>query len=302
VDFETGIDERSAQDRIPQQLALIAALEKRADERPYWDLARPGSALSDDDEKLRPFQLSHLIGHCLASSIDALRTARMVMQVEAEPGKLRMPMMGIYPLVRAATESGALAVWLLQSDDPRERLLRGLMSRFSDVLHDDQAARIMLEAQPDEDKSAASLRMKGLRENAKSVRAKKIILRNLASQHDIEFDQFRTGHPGFGPIVAAAADSLGLSSSMTRGTWHALSGLSHPSVSRSMMMSELVSHGEKADVVSAKFTARPSVVGLGLDSGTAMHITALRLTAERGGDKTLEIPKIGRREGECAFA
>jgi len=301
VVFETGIDEQSAQARIPRQLALIKALEKRAEERPYWDLARPGSALSDDDHKLRPFQLSHLIGHCLASSIDALRTARMVMQVEAEPGKLRMPMMGIYPLVRAATESGALAVWLLQSDDPRERILRGLMSRFSDVLHDDQAARIMLEEQQAESKNATSLRMKGLRDNTNSVRAKKLLLRKIATQNDIKFDQFRSGHPGFGPIVAAAADSLGLPSSTTRGTWHALSGLSHPSVSRSMMMSQLVSHGEKADVVSANFTARPSVVGLGLDSGTAMHITALRLTAERGGDKTLEVPNTGRREGECAF-
>lgn len=199
-------------------------------------------------------------------------------------------MMGIYPVVRAATESGALAVWLLQSGDSKERVTRGLMARYSDVIHDDQATQIMLTAQPGEDGLATSRRMKALRQNAISVRSVKAKLREIGERYDIDFDAYRKGVPGFGPIVAAASASVGLPSSITRATWHTLSGLSHPSASRSVMMSELTSFGEREDVVRAKLTARPSVVGLGLDSGTTMLITALRLTAEQGGDKSLEVP------------
>jgi hypothetical protein len=288
--LETGVDEQEALNRLPAQLRLISMLEERAEARPFWDLARPQSALARDDAALRPYQLSHLVGHCLASSIDALRTARLIMQVSEHSSKLRLPMMGLYPIVRAATESGALAVWLLQSDEPKERLTRGLMARYADVIHDDRARQLLLSEQPGEDGPATSRRMRGLRENTKSVRSVKAKLREIGERNQVNFDVYRKGIPGFGPIVGAASASVGLPSGTTRVTWHMLSGLSHPSASRSMMMSELTSFGEKEDVVRAKFTARPSVVGLGLDSGTTMLITALRLTAERGGDKSLEVP------------
>jgi hypothetical protein len=155
--------EREAQERLVAQLGYVRALEKRAESRGHWDLASPGSALASDDEVLRPFQLSHFIGHCLASSIDAMRTTRLVMQEHEGDRRLRLPLMGLYPTLRASSEAGALAIWMLQPEDSMERRLRALQARWEDVLHTDKAAQILFSDPLTGDKQGTSYQQAALK-------------------------------------------------------------------------------------------------------------------------------------------
>lgn len=283
---EEGI-EREAQERLLTQLAYVRALEKRAEGRGHWDLAAPGSALESDDKVLRPFQLSHFIGHCLASSIDAMRTTRLVMQEHEGDTRLRLPLMGLYPVLRASSEAGALAVWMLQPEDARERRLRALQARWEDVLHADKAAQILFSDPLTGDKRGTAYQQAALRDNAKSIRSRKRELRDLGLGLGIPSSAFERGLPGFGPIMGFTASTLGMKASTVRSTWHTLSGLSHPGVARAVMFSQMAERGEAEGVIRGHFTARPSVVGQAIDSAVIMYTAALDLCAERGGDSTI---------------
>lgn len=279
--------EREATEHLPSQLLWLRELERRHDARGYWNLATPGSPLAADDEALRPFQLSHFIGHCLVSSVDAMRTVRLVMQEHEGDTRFRLPLMGLYPLLRAAGEAGALAIWLLQPNDPRERRLRALQARMEDVLHQAAGDRTLFGDALTDDKAGVAYKQAALRASTRLTRTRKADLRAIAKREGIEDHEFERGHPGFGPIVGEAAASVGMKANVTRSTWHLLSGLSHPGVSRAAAFSRMEELGERDGVIRAHWTARPSIVGQAIANAGMMHCVALDLCAERGGDPTV---------------
>ncbi|QEE61166.1 hypothetical protein FVA74_05940 [Salinibacterium sp. dk2585] len=272
---------RTEDDRAPERIQYLLAMFEsiESNSADFYDLAAEGSELVEDDHQLAPFQASHLVGHCLAVSIDALRTVRLVLRKD-DAGGLRVPMIGAYPLLRTVIEASSLAVWLLAPADQTERLKRVLRTRMDDILHDDRFVVTMTAQVEGEDRSARSRKQKTRRANSTDVRAKKRLLRDLAAAAGINSDEINTGLPGFGYIIEQAAPELGLDPNLTRGTWSFVSGLTHPSVSRSLMGSSIEWVNDDSQ---ALITANLDNLAWAMDAALNALLTALRLTSERGG-------------------
>lgn len=270
---------------LAHRLALADELVKHNDGE-HFDLAAPGSELAGDDEQLKPFQGSHYVAHCLSVSIDALRTARLVTVDPAKPTTVRLPMIGLYPLLRTAHEAAALATWLLAPDDRPTRLTRALQVRWSDVDYDNRMVLVGTEASAADDKLEVSRKQKLRRENARAVSVRRKRLRDLADKLGVTRGDLEAGRPGFGEILASVAPVVGLAPGTVRGAWHMVSGLTHPSVSRTLGLSvaEVLDHaGPDDETARVQFTASVPVVSHALEAAMVMHWTALDLVARRGG-------------------
>jgi len=92
-----------------------------------WRLHR-GSQLFRDDKKLAPLQLSHAVTASLHSAIDHLHG---VVTLIFDANSLHT--LSSATLTRGAIESAGVAIWLLESDDPKERMVRFLRWNATDA-------------------------------------------------------------------------------------------------------------------------------------------------------------------------
>ncbi|WP_426625347.1 hypothetical protein ACPPVW_04565 [Leifsonia sp. McL0607] len=99
-----------------QMFPTIDELRAKLD-GPYM-LVQPGSTLDVDDQFLGRWRAGGLQGGAMAASMDALLTARMIL----EAGTL--PITALYPVFRAAIENASLGIYLLSPDARDERLVR----------------------------------------------------------------------------------------------------------------------------------------------------------------------------------
>jgi len=277
--------DRKAAVRIRWQLKIVAELVEHAETRRFWNLTKPESELAADDALLHPDEPSHYVSHCLAVAIDALRSAHTLLS--ADDGSLRVSMVGQYPLLRTAMESAALASWLLQPDDQIERLTRLLRARWDEILHDDRAARAFAGSDSEDAREDRSYKAKLMRDSTRALRARKNQLRELARRVGVREVAFSGGLPGFGPVIRDAARGTGVRGSQAYGAWCILSGLTHPSVSRSISLSDLEIIHTDGDVHQVRATTRLDIVSLALDAALGTYLDATGLTARRGGDSTV---------------
>ena len=84
-------------------------------------VVHPGSVLADDDTASTPYEVSHGVHRHLDTAIDHLLAIRLL-AVDAH----MLPTYGAFTLMRAAVENFASAMWLLQAEDRRDRVLREL--------------------------------------------------------------------------------------------------------------------------------------------------------------------------------
>lgn len=276
-------NEPEAHERTQWQLELVSAIEAQFGGRMHHNLAAPGSALAADDEALAPFHTSHLIGHALSLSLDALRSTRMLL-TDSSTGGLQYPMAAHYSMLRTALESAAQAVWLLAPADAEARRRRSLICRWSEVNYDDAAAVAALADDPDDTTAEHRTKVKNLKRNRHEIRARKKQLREVSATAGFPDSLFQQSYPGTGPLIREAASATGVKGSLARGTWQLVSGLTHPSASRSLMLStvERLDDDGVSPVVSARFMVNPAVTNMALDAALMMHFGALALAADRG--------------------
>jgi len=269
---------------IWHRLQIVEALENHLGGR-HWDLAAPGSALAADDDLTSPYSTSQVAGHSLAFGLDMLRTARMILTNPAKNHAIRLPLFGAYPVLRSAMEAGAEAIWILADEDQHERVSRTLRARWEDITRDDQAALASTDADQNDGPTERSSKAKLRRQNSDNVRRKKRAVRDLAKEVGVAEDVLRQGLPGFGPMLQETARYTGIQSNFQRGTWHWVSGLTHPSMSRAISMSVVEEMGSSpsSKVMAAQLTADPSTTAMALDAALLLHWTALEQAALRGG-------------------
>jgi hypothetical protein len=132
-----------------------------------------------------------------------------------------------------------------------------------------------------------------LKENSHDVRAKKNALRAVAARLGVTIDE-RQGQPGFGPVLADIAPSVDLPAGQLRGTWHFISGLTHPSVSRSIALSDVSRLTASVDgVYTARMTANSVTVAWAIDASLVAYKTALSLLEDRSGISGIRWPQPG---------
>ena len=271
--------------RLVHRIQLIEALESHMDGR-HWDLAAPGSELDGDDTLTAPFQTSHLVGHCLSISLEGIRTTRFILQ-DHDPENasgIRLPMAGHYPALRSAIEAGAEALWLMEPDDRRERVSRTLRARWDDIIEDNKVMLALTSEDKNDAKDDVRRKQQARKVNSNNVRTKKKRIREVATKAGIPHDEMFLAHPGFGPVVEEAADVTGVASNYQYGMWRLISGLTHPSASRSLAMSVVKEMGESKDgTFMAEMTASTQLTVAALDAALLLHWHALNLAAKRGG-------------------
>ena len=284
----TPEEEHSATAKLREWISQVESLEAHQGGT-HIDLAVPGSELQIDDSMMGYMQTSHLIDGCLSISIDAMTTARLVLQSPTNDGPLRVPMRGLYPLARSSLEAASLALWLVQPEDRRTRLTRSLQARWEDVNRDDQLVQTFSATTDGDGRDQISYNQKVRRENSRDVRAKKAAIRRLAKAAGIDESEFNRGLPGFGAIVGEAAEGTPVRPHLARGVWHFVSGLTHPSSSRTLSASvvELEEDDQSAPVVRARFTADLTLVHTALFAAATTHNAALATISARGGNPSI---------------
>lgn len=192
-------NEHQAAERMQYQLRLIDSIARHSGQGQH-DLTAPGSDLAADDALLGAHQTSHLIGHCLSVSQDALMTARLIL-LDPNSGGLRVPLVGQYPVLRTSLESASLAIWLLAPDSRDERVRRSLRARMDEIHHDDHLVVVLTEAEPEDTKAQRAKKEKQRRESNVRSRAQKKRIREYAVAAGIALEDINPGLPGFGPII-----------------------------------------------------------------------------------------------------
>ncbi|MFD1722271.1 hypothetical protein [Amnibacterium endophyticum] len=274
--------------RLGHRLKLILELEAHEREARF-DLARPGSELALDDQSARPYQVSHLVGHCLALSLDALLGAQFVLQDPADVNGVRLLMSAPFPLLRTAMEAGALAMWVLMPDARDQRLERLFRARWDDIVSDDNLALAFTEFRDSDSREDVAGKNRLRRENTKHVRRRKAALRGAMDATSITRAAVELGLPGFGPLMAQTAPSLGIDPNHAHGLWRTVSGLTHPSASRSILASSVeYQHSSEPGVSRAFLTARPSLLNSAVEAGLLLPWHVLRRVAQLGDNPAVE--------------
>jgi hypothetical protein len=270
--------------RLAVNLKLIGELTTHQ-QGTHFDLASPGSELAEDDARLGYLQLSHLVGHCLSFSLDQLMSVRMLLTSPEKENGIRLPMVSQYSMIRASLEAASMAGWLLLPDDRAERLERALRVRWDDLVQDGRAIMTLTEIAPTDPKDVISRKNRQRKKYVLETRPKKRAYRDIAKAAGVTDDAMRTPPPGFGEMAGATAEAFGVAAAHANGTWRLISGMTHPSASRSLAMSSYELFDDREDGVSkALVTARPELVNMALEGAILAHWNALERTAQRGAN------------------
>lgn len=267
--------------RLWQRLQMIESLETHMGGR-HWTIAEPASDFANDDAKIAPFQISHIIGHCLSTTVDFLRSTRLLLTDPERQAGLRLPLVGHYPAIRSAMEAGALALWILGPDESEERISRTLQARWDDIVQDNLAVLALTDQDVNDDKDAIVRKQKMRQKNAKAVGAKKRLLRATAMTAGVPESVMMQGLPGFGEMLGETAAITRVESNHQVGMWRLVSGLTHPSASRAILLSKVTEMGGDDEVMNAELTASVSLTNAALDSALLLHWHTLEMVALRG--------------------
>jgi hypothetical protein len=272
------VSDRDSRARIARQLIMLEDIAEHAKNAIPTNLENPGSPLTLDDKALEPYHLSHVVANCLTNAADVLATARLVLD---DDGAIRVPVIGIYPLMRSALEASSLAIWLLSPDEPHIRRSRALAVRWTDLVYDDTNLKAVISAYSEHSKEDRSIKARLLRENVRNVRRKKDRLTKVAESLSIEIED----RPGFGPIIGDTADFVGLPVGQLRGTYGILSGLTHPSLSGTVRMSTVNrQERSKADgTLVVNISADLSTIAFAIDAAIVMYMKATAILRDRTG-------------------
>lgn len=177
----------------------------------------PGCGLAYDDRRAGSYQVSHAVWAAMLAAVDHLACLRDSLfhwtgpdQVEA-----RIHILGQFSLVRGALENASRAVWMLEPDDPDERLLRRLRLEWAESSAQAQVRELM-RAPPGK---------------SKDDRLKE--LTDLLPPATTDQDQINAKHkaikkrPDYGTIVEAAGSHLSSGSSQQLFLWKTCSALAH---------------------------------------------------------------------------
>jgi hypothetical protein len=284
--------------RFAERLEILRHLEEHRD-GVHWSLASEGSELAQDDELTKPFQTSHLVGFCLSQSLDMFRTIRAIVIDPNDPTELRMPMAGLYPIIRGALEAASLAYWVLRPDDAATRLERSLRARWTDIVQDRQMVLTFTENAPGDAPAKQRERNNMRQKYAKVNGEEKRHLIKVAATAGVELERMQRPLSFEDVVGFAGHETVGRG--RQAAMWRLLSGLSHPSVSRSTRFSRLE---EKRDVGDGTFEALISIridtALVALEAAILTHLRTLDFAARRGDDPGLRFG-LSRQDAEAMF-
>lgn len=248
--------------RLQQSLILLQRFELAS-----GTFAPAGSIIAGDDKATTPFQTSHTVVTALTMATENIRALHRILLVGDQ---LVVPMYAHYPVMRSILEAASLAKWILSPDERRERVLRSLRARAEDITQDHSLRRNeistlrgmdVIGTDPDawrrhieEAEASSALRYA---EDQKKIR-------ELTQRHGLSWQTVKGGLPHWVHLIESvstierSANWNTIPGSHTAGMWKMMSGLSHPSVSRSVNHSALDRIADAGDGEPGTFFAKLS--------------------------------------------
>ncbi|GAA1223325.1 hypothetical protein [Rhodoglobus aureus] len=186
--------------------------------------AAKSSSLGLDDAATNPVQISHFVSYCLMQAVDMANSMRAM--ILREDGSLEVPVMALYPLVRAQIEGASMAAWVLAPPDRRTRILRRLQAGHDELTQDAALVRSSLGGKSATETSHV------LRMEAQRQKAHKLHLRAVAAAQGIDPKEYENSRPSWETIVREAGEALGIENCKLVMMWRLASGFTHPSQRR----------------------------------------------------------------------
>jgi hypothetical protein len=219
-----------------------------------------GSDLWKDDEATSWMALSHVVSMALSMATDNMRAVDGMLLSD---GQLMVPLYAHYPVLRSVLESAAEAKWILSPDDRKERVHRLLRARVEDIRQDSDLAKLERETLMALEEPPTPAHIDELRRATDARYAKHLAkAQELAESNGIAWASIKNGLPPWAHIIKAVCSVPALSGrsgvpgGYAAGLWKIMSGLSHPSPSRSARHSVLDPISEaQAGVIHAQTTA-----------------------------------------------
>jgi hypothetical protein len=195
VDDQDAANYQDLLDALSKIDPWLARIDPRAS-RPGPQTASP---MLGDDNRLKPYHMSHASWAALSHAVDHLSCLRSVVR---DAGVVHM--YAPYTLVRAALENASTSVWLLAPPGRPQRLTRRLRLAVRDINYGEDAKAITGEAGP----RTREERIEGVRAIARTCG-----LDETAA----------TRSAGYKEIIKAVGDD----SQVTLLAWNACSGIAH---------------------------------------------------------------------------
>ncbi len=235
----------------------------------------PGSDLAYDDRRAHPYQVSHAAWAAMLAAVSHLACLRESLfhwtgsdQVEA-----RIHTHGQFSLVRGALENASRAVWMLEPDDPDERLLRRLQLEWKESCQQDSVRDLM------------GALMGGPR---KSTKDRLEGLTALLPPATTDPDKIKSKHraikngPDYVIIVKAAGKHVPSGSSQHLVIWRACSALAHGDYRGTMGYTAREVHpGPTLGIALAQVTGSVPLLTIGSLVAIQTMKVALRLYGKR---------------------
>lgn len=249
------------------------------------DAAKPGSDLAGDDAVTGPYQGSHHIAHCLMVAADCMTTIELILR---DGDSLRIPIVGVYPVVRTALEAATSALWVLIADSPVVRRTRTLRIAMQEAREENSLVREFIQPRTTDPADVKKQKARQLQAHkGKSARMENVLaLAAAAGLSEKEVESGVTSIRGLLDDVDAAFPAPLVS---WKGLWQYVSGLSHPSALRLFSASDLkLEDTDDPGIMHATVSAKEDMVLMLLDAVMLLIREMTHRFAERAGDPALE--------------
>lgn len=250
-------------------------------EGPYVQVVESRSSLRLDDRYLGRWRTGTLHTTALNAAVDSLITVKTILEPVAR-GDAALPMSGLYPMLRAAIESGALAVYLLHPEERDERLRRSYWVADEDANYLDKFSRSMV--RPAAARNDAQAEIRELIATRPSLGDPAAFAFRPIRHSDLV--ESADAVMAADPATPAAMQRMALLS-----WWQLLSGLSHGkqwAFVESMERSEAIVD-EANESAQVRLASSVSAVALALQHAVETLEAALRLFGHRSKDAWAQV-------------
>jgi len=211
----TDAAEIAASEALTERLIQIDTLLDR-----YSKIAqlkpKPTTEIADDDARTSWLHLSHFVAACMTMASDSLASTQ---QLLLPNGQLEHRLTAHFPLLRSTIESAGTALWLLQPDDQRERIVRLLRARTDDIDWDmplvKAASRIADQNTPE----GRSVAQRAIRNAAARRKRHRDQIRAIATREGIDADEYSEGLPGYERVIQQATEHLNIAGTPAPTVW-----------------------------------------------------------------------------------
>lgn len=210
--------------------------------------AQHASVMAADNQATNPLQLEQFVTYCMLQSADIGRSMRLMLR--GDDGSLMVPIMALYPLVRAQIECAAMGMWLISPQDRRTRVLRRLQAGHDELTHERGLTKSALKGRSVSDAHEV------MRKAVRGLKRQKAYLRAVAVANVISPSEYENSLPGWEEIVREAGETMRLENDALVVVWRLASGFTHPSFRRGASVLEFEESSADGNVLSGVLSGR----------------------------------------------